>query len=38
MKKQYEKPEVIHTEKLEARAVACAKANDEQCGSGPIQS
>jgi hypothetical protein len=37
MKKTYEKPAIIHTEKLEARAVTCSKA-DGSCGSGPIQS
>ncbi len=36
MKKSYERPAIVHTEKLEARAIACAKAND-SCG-GPIQS
>ena len=38
MKKSYEKPAIVHTEKLEARAVVCAKATDTACGSGPIQS
>ena len=38
MKKTYEKPAVIHTEKLEARAVACSKSDDATCGGGPIQS
>ena len=38
MKKNYERPEILHTEKLEARAVVCGKANDAQCASGPIQS
>ena len=38
MKKTYEKPAIIHTEKLEARAIACAKADDTTCGGGPIQS
>jgi hypothetical protein len=38
MKKNYERPAIIHTEKLEARAVMCAKADDSMCGSGPIQS
>jgi hypothetical protein len=28
---------IVHTEKLEARAVTCAKAGD-SCGAGPIQS
>jgi len=38
MKKTYERPAIIHTEKLEARAVMCMKA-DESCGpGGPIQS
>lgn len=39
MKKSYERPAIIHTEKLEARAVACAKA-DNVCNTngGPIQS
>jgi hypothetical protein len=35
MKKPYEKPTIIHSEKVEARAVQCSKAND-QCGTtGP---
>jgi hypothetical protein len=38
MKKTYERPAIIHTEKLEARAVACAKADSNTCGAGPIQS
>ncbi len=38
MKKNYERPEVLHTEKLEARAVSCTKADDATCGAGPIQS
>ena len=38
MKKTYERPAIIHTEKLEARAVTCAKATDAQCGAGPVQS
>lgn len=37
MKKTYERPVIVHTEKLEARAVACTKADD-SCASGPIQS
>ncbi len=36
MKKQYERPAIIHTEKLEARAVACAKADTATCGTGPM--
>jgi len=38
MKKNYERPEILHTEKLEARAVACSKADDTACANGPIQS
>jgi hypothetical protein len=39
MKKTYERPAIIHTEKLEARAVACGKADDAACSAlGPIQS
>jgi hypothetical protein len=38
MKKTYEKPMIVHTEKLEARAVACSKADDASCAAGPIQS
>ena len=40
MKKNYEAPAVVHTEKLEARAVVCAKS-DVSCeggGNQPIQS
>ena len=28
MKRPYDKPAIIHTEKLEARAVVCAKTSD----------
>jgi hypothetical protein len=38
MKKTYEKPTIVHTEKLEARAVACSKADEATCSQGPIQS
>ena len=38
MKKSYERPAIIHTEKLEARAVLCSKADDSCVSSGPIQS
>ena len=33
MKKNYERPAIIHTEKLEARAVTCSKADD-SCAAG----
>lgn len=37
-KKTYEKPAIIHTEKIEARAVACSK-NTGQCDNlGPASS
>lgn len=38
MKKPYESPAILHTEKLESRAVACVKADDTLCTGGPIQS
>ena len=38
MKKNYERPEILHTEKLEARAVACSKADETACANGPVQS
>ena len=38
MKKPYETPQVLHTEKLEARAVACSKADEQTCANGPVQS
>jgi hypothetical protein len=39
MKKTYERPAVVHTEKLEARAVSCAKqGGTDTCNNGPIQS
>ena len=37
-RKQYEKPAIVHTEKLEARAINCNKADDATCGAGPVQS
>jgi hypothetical protein len=38
MKKTYERPAIVHTEKLEARAVSCTKSSDGACSAGPIQS
>jgi hypothetical protein len=39
MKKSYEKPAIIHTEKIEARAAACSKADDTcRASGGPITS
>jgi hypothetical protein len=38
MKKPYEKPAIIHSEKVEARAVECSKGTD-TCGpTGPVTS
>jgi hypothetical protein len=38
MKKTYEKPAIKHSEKVEARAVACAKQDDNDCGGMPLTS
>jgi hypothetical protein len=38
MKRVYEKPAVVHTEKIEARAVTCTKADTTACQDGPITS
>ena len=39
MKKPYEKPAIIHSEKVEARAVQCAKSDAAACGpNGPLTS
>ena len=43
MKKPYQKPAIVHTEKIEARAVVCgpvgtAKGSSVDCPSGPISS
>jgi len=38
MKKTYEKPAIKHTEQVEARAVACMKADDTACGGSPLTS
>jgi hypothetical protein len=37
-RKEYFPPRVVHTEKIETRAVICAMADDAQCAGGPIQS
>jgi hypothetical protein len=37
-RKEYFPPKIIHTEKIETRAVTCAMADDATCGAGPIQS
>ena len=37
-KKEYSSPRIIHTEKIEARAVACVRSTDVTCGAGPINS
>ena len=38
MKKTYEKPIIIHTETIEARAIRCAKLDDNGCPGGPVTS
>jgi len=40
MKKTYEKPAIIHSEKIEVRAVTCVKSDPTSCGStgGPLTS
>jgi len=38
VRKEYFPPRIIHTEKVETRAVACSLADDATCGAGPIQS
>lgn len=38
MKKAYEKPAIVHTEKIEARAVSCSKSNDSCATIGPLTS
>jgi len=38
MKKAYEKPAIIHTEKIEARAVSCGKSDDTCRSIGPVAS
>lgn len=37
-KKTYERPAIIHTEKLEARATNCNKSDQSCAAGGPIQS
>ena len=37
-KKAYEKPAIVHTEKIEARAAACSKSDDACANTGPITS
>lgn len=37
-KKAYEKPAIVHTEKIEARATTCSKNTDQCANTGPITS
>ena len=37
-RKDYQAPRILQTEKIEARAVVCSKADSGACGSGSIQS
>jgi hypothetical protein len=38
MKKTYEKPAIIHSEEIEARAVRCIKVDQNSCQAGPLTS
>jgi hypothetical protein len=38
VRKDYAAPRITHTEKIEGRAAACARADDATCGGGPLQS
>jgi len=37
-RRDYESPKFVHTERLEGRAVGCAKENDANCGGSPVAS
>ncbi len=37
-KKPYQKPAIVYSEKVEARAGTCAKADATTCSAGPSQS
>lgn len=37
-RKDYTAPKVVHTEKIEARAVVCGKVDETTCAGGPLQS
>ena len=37
-RREYVAPRIVHTEKIEARAVSCFKGNDATCAGGPLQS
>ena len=37
-KKEYFPPKIIHTEKIEVRAVVCARSDEATCGAGPLLS
>ena len=37
-KKAYEKPAIVHSEKIEARANACSKSDDSCANTGPLTS
>ena len=38
MKKTYEKPAIVHSEKIEGRAAACSKSDGACAANGPINS
>lgn len=35
---EYHPPRIVLTEKMEGRAIACARSDDANCSNGPIQS
>jgi len=37
-KRTYDRPRIVYSEAITARAVVCAKADTTACGAGPIQS
>ncbi len=38
LRKPYERPRILWTEKLELRSCACNKSDSTTCGAGPLQS
>jgi hypothetical protein len=37
-RKEYSPPRILHTEKIETRAVVCARADGDICSAGPLES
>ena len=38
MRRAYEKPAILQTTKIEARAIVCAKGSDQCASQGPVAS